>query len=136
MDAATTDFIKQHEIHFRNVDPEANDARETLRLLMDTQGIADIQALTPDCVQVRYDVRQITLQVIETALSEVGFHLDNSLLIKVKRALFYYTEETQLMNMGYQHDQASSTLDVFVNCYNQREHGCRDERPEYLRRYL
>lgn len=136
MNPAVSDFIKQHEIHFRNVDPAANDARETLRLLMDVQGIVDIRALTPDCVQVRYDLRQITLQVIESALIEVGFHLDNGLLSKMKRALFYYTEETQLVNRGYQHDQASSTLDIFVSCYNQREHGCRDDRPEYLRRYL
>ncbi len=136
MDPITNDFIKQHEIHFRNVNPNANDARETLRLLLGVQGIVNIQALTPDCVQVRYDLRQITLQVIESALTEVGFHLDNSLLSKMKRALFYYTEETQLVNRGYHHDQASSTLDIFVSCYNQRQHGCRDERPEYLRRYL
>lgn len=136
MDPAYIDFIKQHEIHFRNVDPAANDARDTLALLMDVQGIVEIRALMPDCIQVRYDIRQLTLQTIESALAEVGFHLDNSLLSKVKRALFYYTEETQLMNLGYQNDQASSTLDVFVSCYNQREHGCRDERPEYLRQYL
>lgn len=136
MDPANIDFIKQHEIHFRNVDPVANDAREALRLLMDARGIVDISALTSDCIRVSYDIRQITLQVIEAALSEVGFHLDNGLLNKMKRALFYYTEETQLVNWGYQHDQASSTLDVFVSCYDQREHGCRDERPEYLRQYL
>lgn len=136
MDPATFDFIKQHEIHFQNVDPAANDAREALRLLMDVQGVESIRALTPDCIQVRYDIRQITLQVFETALSEVGFHLDNGLLSKMKRALFYYTEETQLVNWGYQHGQANSTLDIFVSCYNQREHGCRDERPDYLRRYL
>lgn len=136
MDPVSFDFIKQHEIHFRNVDPAANDAREALRLLIDVRVIDDIRALMPNCIQVRYDLRQISLQVIESALAEVGFHLDNSLLIKMKRALFYYTEETQLMNWGYQHDQASSTLDVFVSCYNQRKHGCRDERPEYLRHYL
>ena len=136
MEPAYIDFIKQHEIHFRNVDPAANDARDTLGLLMDVQGIVEVRALMPDCIQVRYDIRQLTLQTIESALAEVGFHLDNSLLSKVKRALFYYTEETQLMNWGYQNDQASSTLDVFVSCYNQREHGCRDDRPEYLRQYL
>ena len=136
MDPVSFDFIKQHEIHFQNVDPAANDAREALRLLMDAQGISDIRALMPNCIQVRYDLRQISLQIIESALTEVGFHLNNSLLIKMKRSLFYYTEETQLMNWGYQHNQANSTLDIFVSCYNQRKHGCRDERPEYLRHYL
>jgi hypothetical protein len=135
MDWPIDDFIKQREIHFRNVDPAANDARETMLLLMEVHGIEDIQAITPSCIQICYDLRHITLQVIEAALIEVGFHLDNNLLAKMKRSLFYYTEETQLMNQGYLHDQASSTLDIFVSCYNQREHGCRDARPEYLRHY-
>ncbi len=137
MESLSTDFIKTREIHFLNTDPanSDHDAREALRLLLDTPGIEDVRTLNDNCIQVSYDIRQITLQVLEAALEEVGFHLDDSLLIKIKRALFYYTEETQLMNLGYQHDQASSTLDVFVNCYHQRKHGCRDERPEYLRRY-
>ncbi len=135
MDSLTTDFIKTREIHFCNVGPASNDAREALRLLLGAPGIKDVRALNNHCIQVSYDIRQVTLQALEAALVEVGFHLDNSLLIKMKRSLFYYTEETQLMNLGYQHDQASSTLDIFVNCYNQRKHGCRDERPEYLRHY-
>jgi hypothetical protein len=135
MEPLTHDFIKQREIHFRSLDPATNDARETMALLMDIPGIDDIRALTANCLQVRYDLRHISLQVIESALAEVGFHLDNSLLVKMKRALFYYTEETQLVNQGYLHDQASSTLDIFVNCYNQRKHGCRDSRPEHLRHY-
>jgi len=136
METLGNDFIKTREIHFRNVDPAANDAREAMRLLLGADGIDEIRALSKDCIQITYDVRQLTLQTLEDALMEVGFHLDNNLLTKVKRALFHYTEETQLMNMGYHHDQASSTLDVFINCYDQRKHGCRDERPEYLRHYL
>lgn len=135
MDSLTTDFIKTREIHFRNVDPHSNDAREAMRLLLGVRGIGETRALMDDCIQISYDIRQVTLQALEAALTEVGFHLDNNLLVKMKRALFYYTEETQLMNLGYQHSQANSTLDIFVSCYQQREHGCRDERPEYLRHY-
>jgi hypothetical protein len=135
MDAILHDFIKQREIHFRSLDPSANDARETMLLLLEVPGIHDIRVLTTDCLQVRYDLRLINLQIIESALAEIGFHLDNSLMAKMKRALFYYTEETQLMNQGHLHDQASSTLDIFVNCYNQRQHGCRDLRPAHLRHY-
>jgi len=135
MEPTFSDFIKQREIHFRSLNPNANDARDAMLLLMEINGIEDIRALTQDCVQVRYDLRTITLEVIETGLQEVGFHLDNNLLFKLKRALFYYTEETQLMNLGQLHDQASSTLDIFINCYHQRQHGCRDERPPHLRHY-
>ena len=131
----SNDLIKTREIHFRNVNPAANDARDALGLLLGAHGIDHICALTEDCIQVRYDIRQVTLQALENALIEVGFHLDNNLLIKMKRSLFYYAEETQLMNLGQNHDQASSTQDVFVNSYQQRQHGCRDTRPEYLRHY-
>ncbi len=135
MESTFSDFIKQREIHFRSLNPDANDARDAMLLLMEIQGIEDIKALTNDCIQLRYDLRYISLEIIESGLHEVGFHLDNNLIFKLKRALFYYTEETQLMNLGQQHDQASSTLDIFINCYNQRQHGCRDDRPLHLRQY-
>jgi hypothetical protein len=135
MDAMAHELIKQREIRFVSLDPQANPAREAMGLLLDTQGIEDSHALTPDCLQVRYNLTAISLQIIEEALETVGFHLDNGLLAKMKRALFHYTEETQLSNLGYPHDQANSTLDVFINCYNQRQHGCRDSRPPHLRQY-
>ena len=135
MEPIFSDFIKRREIHFRSLNPDANDARDAVLLLMEIHGIEDIRALTHDCIQIHYDLRFITLEIIESGLQEVGFHLDNNLLFKLKRALFYYTEETQLVNLGQLHDQASSTLDVFINCYNQRQHGCRDERPLRLRHY-
>ena len=135
METDFTDCIKQRDIHFRSLNPDSNDAREAILLLMEIEGIEELQAMTNNCIQVSYDIRYITLEVIETGLREVGFHLDNNLIFKLKRALFYYTEETQLMNMGYLQDQASSTLDIFINCYNQRQHGCRDERPPHLRQY-
>ena len=135
MDALTNELLKQREIHFHNHDPNAHDARDAMQLLLGVKGIENLAALTRDCLHISYDLRLISLQIIEAALLEIGFHLDNSLLNKMKRALFYYTEETQLMNLGYFHDQANSTLDVFVNCYTQRQHGCRDERPQHLRYY-
>ena len=52
------------------------------------------------CLIVVYDLRRITLQRIENALSELGYHLDNSLLCKLKRALFHYAEETQRENLA------------------------------------
>jgi len=135
MEVEVTGVVKQREIHFRSLNPDSNDARDAILLLMEIEGILDLRALTNNCLQVQYDLRQITLEIIETGLRAVGFHLDNNILFKLKRALFYYTEETQLMNMGRLHDQANSTLDVFINCYDQRQHGCRDERPPYLRQY-
>jgi hypothetical protein len=135
MDTDITGLLKRREIRFRNLDPRANDAKEAVKLLLEVRGIEHIMAITHDCLHIHYDLRHITLHMIESALVEVGFHLDNSLLCKMKRALFHYIEETQLMNLGHNHDQANSTLDVFINCYTQRQHGCRDQRPNHLRQY-
>lgn len=128
-------LLKRREIRFRNLDPHANDAREAMQLLLEVQGVEHIMATTQDSMHIHYDLRHITLQTIESALMEVGFHLDNSLLSKMKRALFYYIEETQLMNLGHDQNQTNSTVDVFINCYHQRQHGCRDQRPTHLRQY-
>ena len=136
MDTNLAGLLKRRELRFRNLDPHANDATEAMQLLLEVQGVEYAMATTQDCMQIHYDLRHINLQLIEGALIEVGFHLDNSLLCKMKRALFYYLEETQLMNLGHDQNQSNSTIDIFINCYNQRQHGCRDERPTHLRQYL
>ena len=135
MDAVTHELIKQREICFMHLDSQAHPAREAMSLLLDADGIEHTRIIPPACLHVRYDITRITLQIIEEALEAVGFHLDNSLLYKMKRALFHYTEETQLTNLGRLHDQANSTLDIFINTYQQRQHGCRDQRPPHLRHY-
>ncbi len=127
--------IKLREIHFCSLDPNARPARDAAQLLLDAPGVEEVKALTRDSLQIRYNLEQISQQIIEDSLAELGFHLDNSLLSRMKRALIYYSEETQLANMGRSHDQASATLDIFISSYQQRRHGCRDSRPEYLRHY-
>ena len=63
------------------------------------------------------------------------YHLDNSLLCKLKRALFYYTEETQRENLAITQEGDLIQRDVFVNRYQRATHGCRDPQPEYWREY-
>lgn len=129
------ELIKLREIRFCSLDPTAKPARDAAQLLLDALGVEAVQALTRDTLQICYDLEQVSQQIIEDSLVELGFHLENSLLSRMKRALIYFSEETQLANMGRSHDQANATLDVFIKSYQQRRHGCRDPRPEYLRYY-
>jgi hypothetical protein len=129
------ELIKQREIRFCHLDPAANPAREAAQLLHGAPGIEIIHTISTDCLQVQYLLTRTCLEIIEDALMGVGFHLDNSLMAKLKRSLIYYTEETQLMNLGQSHDQASYTLDIFINSYEQRLHGCRDPREPHMRYY-
>lgn len=128
-------LIKYREIYFSPPHADPDQAQSALLLLSDVAGIEEARKSAQTCLEVSYDLRLITLQIIEDTLIELGFHLDGSLLIRLRRALYYYTEETQRANLGY-HQATHSTLDVFINRYQQLPHGCRDDRPTHWREYL
>lgn len=135
MDPEIEELIKQREIAFCPLHPDSDQAKSASLLLVDANGISSVRPLNRHILQVQYHICHITLKVIEEALSEVGFHLDNSLIAKIKRAIFYYSEETQLANLGYEHADSKSTTEIFINRYEQLNHGCRDKRPPYYRHY-
>ncbi len=131
-----SEHIKNRTITFTGPHTEADQAQTATQLLRDLDGVVDVHASNPLCLEIRYDLSRISRQIIEELLQEVGFHLDNGLLAKLKRALHYYTECIERENHGYEHDQAHNTRDVFIKRYLRRPHGCRDGRPDYWRRYL
>lgn len=135
MDPGIEELIKQRDIHFMSPQAEKNPAASANALLSQVDGIMATKLIHEHCISVTYHLVKVTLNDIDDVLQEVGFHLDNSILSKLKRALFYYAEETQLANLGYDHAESKSTLEIFINRHNQLPHGCRDERPDHLRRY-
>ena len=130
------ELIKRREIHFCHLHSDPAQAQTAMFLLSDVAGIQDMVLINDLCLHISYDIRHISLELIETVLQEVGFHLDNSLLIKLKRALYYYSENVQRDNFGYVEPDNNSTQKVFISNYQQRKHGCRDERPTHWRKYL
>jgi hypothetical protein len=87
-------------------------------------------------LRVTYHLLEICLADIEALLEQHGFHLDNRLMHKIKRALYRYTEDTQRANLGCAKGESNCTEKVFVNRYRNRDHGCQDVRPDHWRRYL
>lgn len=138
MDRPSPDTVKYREIGFSNLHPDPQQARNAVLVLADINGI--LNATIPDpsrnYINVSYDLNHICLHVIEDLLSELGFHLDNSLLSKLKRALYYYTEENEQENLVGTSGQELNTREIFLRYYQCHSHGCRDERPDYWRKYL
>ncbi len=134
MRIAENETVKRRGIYFCPLHPDPDQAESAVLLLSDVAGILEASRASSHCVEVAYDLHRITLRILEEALIELGFHLDGSLLIKLRRALFYYSEETQRANLGYRQD-INSTRDIFVNRYRQLPHGCRDGRPTHWRDY-
>jgi hypothetical protein len=132
----TIDFIKHREIVFDAMHPDCDQAHTAVLSLADVEGVRHLQVISPTALRVTYDLLTISLQQIEEALAEAGFHLSNSLMLKLRRALYYYAEETQRANAGCPQGDSSCTRKVFIHRYRQLNHGCRDHRPDHWRRYL
>lgn len=104
--------------------------------LADVEGVEQVQVISPEALGISYDLLSISLIQIETALEDAGFHLSNKLIYKLRRALYYYTEETQRANAGCPRGESNCTRQVFIQRYQQIKHGCRDNRPDHWRKYL
>ena len=131
-----TNFTKQRDVMFNPLHDDENQASTASQMLIDLDGVVLADAISETHLIVRYDLRYFTLVDIEELLQTVGFHLDNNLLIKLKRALYQYTEETERANLGCLEGQSNSTREVFINRYQKLPHGCRDTRPDHWRNYL
>lgn len=129
------ELIKRRELRFCHLHPDPNQARSALLLLSDAIGVIDIKPMDELCLYITYDVRHLTLDAIENVLIRLGYHMDNRLLVRMKRALYSYSEETQRANLGVS-DNTDNTTQVFVKRYSTNYHGCRDKRPEHWRKYL
>ncbi len=129
-------FIKQRDVIFNPLHDDENQALTASQMLVDLDGVLLADAISETHLIVRYDLRFFTLSDIEELLSTVGFHLDNTLLIKLKRALYRYTEETERANLGCVEGQSNFTREAYISRYQNLPHGCRDKRPDHWRDYL
>lgn len=68
------------------------------------------------------------------ALASQGFHLDNSLLCKLKRSLAYFCESVQRRNLAANEPEIKSQQ-AFIKVYERHLHGDCDETPEEWRSY-
>ncbi|MBN8769934.1 MAG: hypothetical protein J0I46_00060 [Thiobacillus sp.] len=126
------DLEKNREIVFHAL--PAGQAERALALLAGLEGLdvaigADVYRL-----QVRYHICEYTLEGLETALASQGFHLDNSLLCKLRRALAYYCESVQRRNVAANEPDIKSQQ-AFMKVYERHLHGDCDETPEEWRSY-
>ncbi|MDH5784018.1 MAG: hypothetical protein OEZ16_00240 [Chromatiales bacterium] len=135
MERESSELLKHREIHFCRLHPDQQQAQSASLLLADVEGIHQLRPDNAYLLQISYDITQLNLNLIEDVLIDLGFHLDNSLIVKLKRALYYYTEEVERANLGID-ECGYADRQVFINRYCKLPHGCRDQRPEHWRNYL
>ncbi len=134
----TPDTEKQRAIRFCPLHPDPDQAENASLLLAEWQVIQSSVCVSDRMIDITYDLVDITLTEIEEALVELGFHLDNSLMCKLRRALYAFTEENERANLKARPTRQipNDAQDVFVSRYQKLRHGCRDTRPRHWREYL
>ena len=126
--------LKHRSIWLKGPEQDPDFTNSAADLLRDVRGVMRVRIVRRNRLIVSYNVRQITLQIIEALLTEFGYTLHTSLFCRLMRTACYYIEDIECSDG--RHDQADYTRDAFITRYLRRPHGCRDHRPEYLRRYL
>ena len=87
-------------------------------------------------ISVAYDLHEHSLQELEEALEDKGFHLETALLHKMMRALIYYVEETQIHNFGApERLLKKSQNEAYTHAWEKHLHGDHDDTPPEWREY-
>ncbi|MBW8458184.1 MAG: hypothetical protein WA146_03670 [Thiobacillus sp.] len=126
------DLEKIREIVFHDLPP--GQAEHALVLLEGLEGLVATVGSDGSRLLVRYHICEYTLEGLETALASQGFHLDNSLMSKLKRALAYFSESVQRRNVAADEPDIKSQQ-AFMKVYENHLHGDRDDTPEEWRDY-
>lgn len=125
------DIEKRREIVFHPLPPGQLERALALLAAMPRLTVSVLDGRT---LQVQYCVADYTLQDLENRLLAQGFHIENTLLIRIKRALVYYAERVQLENMD-KPEVRTKNYQAHVEAWDKRPHGDRDETPVEWRQY-
>lgn len=126
------DLEKIREIVFHDL--PAGQVERALILLEGLDGLVVTAGPDGSRLLVRYHICEYTLEGLEAALVSQGFHLDNSLLSKLKRSLAYFSESVQRRNVAADEPDIKSQQ-AFMKVYENHLHGDRDDTPEEWRDY-
>lgn len=131
---AAAGLHKEREIRFARYPPgQVEQALRSLRVLKGLQVAPHGER--PHCLVVSYSVLEFSLEVIEDALRDAGFHLDNTLYVKLVRAVVYFCEETQRHNIESPERLIKKSNEVYVKVYDHHLHGDHDDTPLEFREY-
>lgn len=114
----------------RNISFSQKQAEEAMAMLKDVSSIKNVTLCNLKKIAVTYDIRKLSLQMIESALKEVGFSLNNGLLQKIKRALCAYCDDAERERLGLNHDNENQLTPLKLS-----EKKAQDPRPNDWRHY-
>lgn len=131
--APGTGIVKQRELRFKALPPgQVERAWRSLRML---KGLHLGRGAREHSLTVRYSVLDYSLEALEEGLRDAGFALDNTLYMKLVRALVYFSEETQRHNLLSPERLIKQSNKVYIQAWGHQVHGDHDDTPLELREY-
>ena len=129
--SAPSDVDKQREIAFHPLPPAQ--VERALGLLRSLPKLT-VRQVGPLAVEVTYRIHDHTLEELESLLDRHEFHLENTLLIRVRRALVHYCEHVQRDNLQSPEIQ-TKLFKPSIEAWEKNPHGDHDETPVEWRQY-
>lgn len=113
--------LKHREVGFRGPHHDGDQAAGACVFTAQLPGVVNAMHRHAACMAVSYDLRRICLKVLRRHLQLAGFHLDASLMTKLKIALVEYAEENERESLGLgscplPQQAFSPTADQLANC--------------------
>ena len=127
-----SDITKDREIRFTCSLTDADQAEKAVQLLTDVAGIELATPKHPNVLRVRYDIRKITLQTLESALIDVGFELHSNLPMRIKREVIAYCEGALRSSLGIETEKQQDSSFSLAKPANHNL----DPRPDNWRNYV
>ncbi len=130
---ASAGIFKTRELRFK-VLPKGQTER-ALRALGKLEELKAEQGTRERSLLVHYSVLDYSMETLEAALREAGFTLENTLYMKLTRALVYFCEETQRHNLMSPERLLKQSNKIYIQAWDHHLHGDHDETPPDLREY-
>jgi hypothetical protein len=125
---------KKRDIRFQELPPDQ--VPEVADFLGGLAGLEIVPHADEHSIAVAYDLHEHSLEELESALENKGFHLESSLLNKLVRALVYYSEETEIHNLDAPRRLLKkSQNEAYTHAWERHPHGDRDDTPPEWREY-
>ena len=128
------DAIKHRDLVFTDDPP--GQVERAFALLSGLEGLKVERGNERNCLHIIYSLLDYSLEGLEHALAQQGFHLDGGALGQISKKLTYYREEVEYHNLNVPelHGRARRS-EVFAKAYEHHLHGDHDDTPPELREY-
>ena len=126
------DNERVRQLTFSHLPP--GQAKRAMELLHDLPHLTVLNTVGDTGLLIRYELPFYTLERIEIALLDQGFHLDNALFHKLRRALIHYLENLCCQNLT-EPEQRERARRIYARVYEHHPHGDHDDTPPELREY-